>query len=158
MWKTSASLPRNLHSLPEDPQADTFPIDAFVATRMFGLSTAVPAQFTNSASTLRHGSQTMPDRLPSALPRVIAVALLTVCLSAHAQAATIRECQEFLRVGSYKECLDAATEAIERRSYGEEWPILKAEAEMQLGKYTTAVETVKAGVERYSWSVRLRVK
>ena len=84
--------------------------------------------------------------------------VLILLTSVQAGAATIRECQEFLRVGEYEECLNAATEAIERRSYGEDWPLLKAEAESQLGKYPEAVETVKAGVERYSWSIRLRMK
>ena len=73
-------------------------------------------------------------------------------------AATISECQEMLRVGHYAECLDASTEAVNRRSYGEDWPILKAEAEIQLGRYPQAIETANEGMRRYSWSVRLRMQ
>ena len=72
-------------------------------------------------------------------------------------AATISECQNLLRVGKYAECLDAATEAVNRRSYGEEWPMLKAEAELQLGRYSQALETVNEGMQRYAWSIRLRI-
>ena len=81
------------------------------------------------------------------------------CFVAHsiATAATITECQEMLRTGEYKKCLEATSEAIERRSYGEEWPMLKASAEIQLGLYSDAQETIEAGITRYSWSIRLRM-
>lgn len=71
--------------------------------------------------------------------------------------ATITECQEFLRTGNYVQCLDAASAAIQRRSYGEEWPVLKATAETRLGRYLAAAETLDAGIARYSWSIRLRM-
>ncbi|MCP4787282.1 MAG: tetratricopeptide repeat protein [Fuerstiella sp.] len=73
------------------------------------------------------------------------------------QSATISECQEMLRVGDYVQCLDAATEQIEGRRYGEEWPILKATAETELGRYLQAAATIDAGIVRYSWSIRLRM-
>ncbi len=58
--------------------------------------------------------------------------------------------------GKYAECLAATTKAIEEKSYGEEWPILKAQSELALGKYPEALATVMAGIERYAWSARLR--
>ncbi|MEO2018795.1 MAG: tetratricopeptide repeat protein [Fuerstiella sp.] len=73
------------------------------------------------------------------------------------QSATISECREMLRVGDYVLCLDAATEQIEGRRYGEEWPILKAAAETELGRYLQAAATIDAGIVRYSWSIRLRM-
>ncbi|MDG1895243.1 MAG: tetratricopeptide repeat protein [Fuerstiella sp.] len=79
------------------------------------------------------------------------------CFSESVQAATISECQEMLRVGHYVQCLDAATEQIEGRRYGEEWPILKATAELELGRYLQAAATIDAGIVRYSWSIRLRM-
>ncbi len=72
-------------------------------------------------------------------------------------AETVASCQEMLYSGRYEECLKATTEAVANRSYGEEWPILKTESEMALGKYPEALETIAAGIERYSWSVRLRL-
>ncbi|MFN9719323.1 MAG: tetratricopeptide repeat protein, partial [Planctomycetota bacterium] len=71
-------------------------------------------------------------------------------------AETVAECQAFLNSGRYEDCLAATTTAIEARSYGEEWPILKAQAEIALGKYPEALQTIEAGIQRYNWSVRLR--
>ena len=72
-------------------------------------------------------------------------------------AETVASCQEMLLSGRYEECLKATTEAIANRSYGEEWPILKTESEIALGKYPEALATIAGGIERYSWSVRLRL-
>ncbi|MEZ6127492.1 MAG: peptidase MA family metallohydrolase [Planctomycetaceae bacterium] len=83
--------------------------------------------------------------------------LAVVLFTSTVHGATITECQQMLQTGQYAECLAAATEAIERRSYGEEWPILKAQAETTLGKYPEASATIAAGLERYAWSVRLRM-
>lgn len=84
--------------------------------------------------------------------------LAVCCISSSVSAATINECKDLLRTGQYEACLDATTEAVERRSYGEDWPILKAEAEMQLGRYLQAQETIELGIQRYAWSIRLRMK
>ena len=73
-------------------------------------------------------------------------------------AATIAECQEMLRVGQYAECLKQTSNAVERRSYGEEWPILKLRAEREMGLYREALETAEAGLQRYSWSIRIRME
>ncbi|MEZ6123952.1 MAG: tetratricopeptide repeat protein [Planctomycetaceae bacterium] len=72
-------------------------------------------------------------------------------------ASTIAECTQLLLTGQYAECLQSAAAAIENRRYGEEWPLLKAESEMRLGRYQAAAETIVAGTERYSWSIRLRM-
>ncbi len=90
---------------------------------------------------------------PGVDPLIAAV----VSPQAAAQPATLAECQEMLRNGKYQECLTATTQAIANRSYGEEWPILKIRSELALGKYPEAAETVKSGLERYAWSVRLRM-
>ncbi|MEQ9406410.1 MAG: peptidase MA family metallohydrolase [Fuerstiella sp.] len=74
------------------------------------------------------------------------------------QAATISDCQQMLQQGDYVGCLDATTEAIRRRSYGEDWPVLKAAAETQLGRYLQAAETLDEGIVRYTWSIRLRMQ
>ncbi len=89
--------------------------------------------------------------------RLIRFQLLILCGFADLSAATITECQEMLRTGKYTECLDAASAAVDRRSYGEEWPILKATAETHLGRYLQAADSISAGITRYSWSIRLRM-
>lgn len=87
------------------------------------------------------------------------LALVFVCVpTLQTNAETINECKELLRTGKYVECLDAATEAVERRSYGEDWPMIKAEAEIRLGRYLQAEESINAGLQRYAWSIRLRMK
>ena len=84
------------------------------------------------------------------------VVLLTFPLQSQA-VETVADCQLMLQTGKYEDCLKATTAAITNRSYGEEWPILKAQSEMALGKYPEALDSIAAGLERYSWSVRLRL-
>ena len=98
------------------------------------------------------------------LPQICRSTVVAIVLSALffqssglSAAETVASCQEMLQAGRYEDCLKATTEAVANRSYGEEWPILKAESELALGKYPEALETVAAGIERYSWSVRLRL-
>lgn len=95
-----------------------------------------------------------PGRIGQASLISFACITLTASIS---NAATISECQQLLVTGKYEECVTATAEAIERRSYGEEWPMLKARAEIQLGRYQHADNTITAGLERYSWSIRLRM-
>lgn len=86
----------------------------------------------------------------------VALLLLSGSLSPSASAAELNECREMLRTGQYAECIAATAEAFAKRRYGESWPVLQTEAEMALGRYGEALRTVELGVERYSWSIRLR--
>jgi Tfp pilus assembly protein PilF len=61
-----------------------------------------------------------------------------------------------LRTGDYETCITGAAEAIDRRAFGEDWYLVKAEAELALGRGPQALETIQAGLQRYSWSIRLR--
>lgn len=63
---------------------------------------------------------------------------------------------KLLRQGKYEECATQASAAIDRRAFGEDWYLLKAEAEAALGRYAAAWESIQAGLQRYSWSIRLR--
>ena len=74
---------------------------------------------------------------------------------AFSASATINECRRLMMTGEYEECLTTAQEAIERRAYGEDWPVLKLRAERELGRYAEAVSTATAGIKRYPWSIRL---
>ncbi|MCA9060761.1 MAG: tetratricopeptide repeat protein, partial [Planctomycetaceae bacterium] len=85
------------------------------------------------------------------------VAAALILPSFAVQAESLSECQELLRTGQYEQCAVATGTAIENRSYGEEWPMLKVQAELALGRYEDAAATVALGIERYSWSVRLRM-
>jgi len=68
---------------------------------------------------------------------------------------TVNECRHLLITGQYQECLTTANEAIERRAYGEDWPLLKLLAQRELGQPVEALATANAGIERYPWSIRL---
>ena len=99
---------------------------------------------------------------------VVRLLLLFTPTCVHAQAAKnqpksasppvidLDDCRELLLSGKYKASLDMSTRAVEKRVYGEDWYLLKARAELILGEYAAAVETVEGGVKRYSWSIQLR--
>jgi tetratricopeptide (TPR) repeat protein len=71
-------------------------------------------------------------------------------------AAEVDEVRLRLLTGRYEDCIQLAGKAIDSRAFGEDWYLLKAEAEMQIGRYKEAYETISAGLTRYAWSVRLR--
>ena len=71
-------------------------------------------------------------------------------------AAEVDEVRLRLLAGRYEDCIQLAGKAIDSRAFGEDWYLLKAEAEMQIGRYKEAYETISAGLTRYAWSVRLR--
>lgn len=97
-------------------------------------------------------------------PSIVFCGLTAVCMlvvfaglpgSPVVQAASLNHCREQLRTGRYEECIASAAEAIERRAYGEDWPILKIRAERALGQLDQATATAAAGLDRYPWSIRL---
>ena len=61
-----------------------------------------------------------------------------------------------LRVGNHALCIEISDKAIKNRAFGEEFYLLKAEAENQTGEYRTAYDTIVDGLARYSWSIRMR--
>lgn len=97
-------------------------------------------------------------RLPLSYLVIAAMVLITTMTNAAPclRAETVAACQQMLASGQYEQCLAAATKAIEEKSYGEEWPILKVQSELALGRYPETLTTIAAGIERYAWSVRLR--
>lgn len=76
--------------------------------------------------------------------------------SARAVAAEIDECRRLLITGQYSQCIDRAGRAVSKRRYGETWPVLKARAELAVGEYEAARDTIETGLKRYPWSLRLR--
>ena len=92
------------------------------------------------------------------LPRMIALTLVLTAGPSFATAQTITDCKSLLSSGEYEQCLQATTRAVNRRSYGEDWPLMKGQAEFHLGRYLDAQKSLQAGVQRYAWSIRLRMK
>ena len=92
-----------------------------------------------------------------ALPLSTVLLVVLACVPATARAATdLEECRDLLIRGRFEECIKTADAALEAKKYGEDWPAIKARAELQLGRYAEALVTAKSGMERYSWSIRLR--
>lgn len=87
----------------------------------------------------------------------IAAAICWMIFSAACQAAApVEEIRGKVKSGEYEAAIKLASEGIDERQFGEDWYLVKAEAEFALGKYPAAWETVQAGLGRYQWSIRLR--
>src|SRR5262245_3895266 len=93
--------------------------------------------------------------LTGLLPLVLIVGIAT-WLTKPAVGADIDQPRKLLLSGQYDECIKLTSAAIQQRVFGEEWYLYKADAEMQLGKYKDAFETISGGLTRYGWSIRMR--
>lgn len=82
--------------------------------------------------------------------------LILLGLSRSAAGQDVEEVRKALIKGEYAQCIQLAGKAIDARAFGEDWYLLKADAEMVTGQYKEAYETISAGLTRYAWSVRLR--
>src|SRR5580698_7282332 len=99
------------------------------------------------------------DSREQSLPiRYSGLAALTIAffLTSKLFALDLEQSRKLLLKGDYAECIKETGTAISQRVFGEEWYLLKAEAELRIGQYKDAYETISAGVARYAWSVRLR--
>jgi len=72
-------------------------------------------------------------------------------------AGELEDATKALRVGDHAACIRIADQAIKNRAFGEDFYLLKAEAENQTGEYRAAYDTIVDGLARYSWSVRMRL-
>jgi len=97
-------------------------------------------------------------RVVSGLQWQLVLLSVAVCLSGVRQAlpAELAECRSLLLTGKDVECIHATAEAISKNRYGETWPILKAQAEFNIGQFEAGLATIEQGIKRYSWSIRLR--
>lgn len=95
--------------------------------------------------------------IAAGMKRFLLLTLVFLLTSQSLMAASIRETRALLLAGNYSEALDLATVEVERRSYSEEWPLLLAESQISLGRYSEAAASLEAGLKRYSWSIRLRM-
>ncbi len=71
--------------------------------------------------------------------------------------ADLDACRKLFVQGEYDECIAAASKAIAAREYGEAWPALKARAELFTGRTADAAATLTTSLERYTWSLNLRL-
>ena len=59
--------------------------------------------------------------------------------------------------GNYAECIRACQEAIAQKESSEEWRVLLAQSLLTVGRYPDAASVISTNLERYPWSVRLRL-
>ena len=85
----------------------------------------------------------------------IGLCLLASCLGLGrpAGAARIEEAERLFRAGKYEACAKLAAEEVENRTRLEDWPRLKARAELAQGKDAEAVETVETAARRFPFSI-----
>jgi len=95
-----------------------------------------------------------------AVRTVLRVALYAVfCATVHPLcAADFNAARALATTGKYEDALQAAADAINANTYGEDWWLLKAEMESTLGRYSDARDTLLAGLVKYDWSIRLRYR
>ncbi|MBN72181.1 MAG: hypothetical protein CME32_23245 [Gimesia sp.] len=82
--------------------------------------------------------------------------LWSLTIATELSASEQEDCEQLLLTGQYQACIQASALAIEKKAYGSEWPLLKAQAEFAVGQYAEAQQTINAGLKRYSWSLPLR--
>jgi tetratricopeptide (TPR) repeat protein len=87
---------------------------------------------------------------------VFAIYLLLLA-TGRAEAAEIQDTRRLFNTGRYSECAKLAAEEIESGTWDEDWPYLKASAELAEGKYRHALETVEEALQLHDSSVRLRM-
>jgi tetratricopeptide (TPR) repeat protein len=86
----------------------------------------------------------------------VAVALSGLAMG-RAAAAEVEQAEALYRVGKYSQCTRMAAAEIDRGAWEEEWPILKAQAELAEGKYRHALATIEEALDGRPWSVQLRM-
>ena len=59
--------------------------------------------------------------------------------------------------GSYTDCVKACSQAITDDESSDEWRVLLARSLLALGRYTNAYSVVTTNLDRFPWSVKLRL-
>ena len=86
---------------------------------------------------------------------VFAFIVALVCCAAHA--AELDAARKQFISGQYAECIKQCEQAIADREYEEEWRVLLIKSQFAVGEYEKAGLTLSNALDRYSWSVPLRV-
>lgn len=86
---------------------------------------------------------------------VYGLAFVLVFASA-SKAADIVQAHRLYSSGKYAECVETVAKAIDAREPSEHWPLLKIRAELAMGRYADAQQTLDAALARFQASIRLR--
>ncbi len=82
---------------------------------------------------------------------------LCVLAVAQGKSAGLEQARSLFPKGNYAECIRVCQEAIAQRETAEEWRLLLAQSLLVVGRYSDAASLVRTNLERYPWSVRLRL-
>src|SRR6266567_7263920 len=82
---------------------------------------------------------------------------LCVLATAQGKSVGLEEARPLFPKGNYAECIRVCDEAIAQRETSEEWRLLLAQSLLAVGRYTDASSVIRTNLERYPWSVRLRL-
>ena len=77
-------------------------------------------------------------------------------LATSAQAADYLQTSALFRTGKYAECIESAAQAIPQDEINENFRLLKIKAELELGRYADALQSLDAALERLPTSIGLR--
>ena len=94
------------------------------------------------------------------LLRVFAVAASLAALvstTTPAFAADLDEARPLFIKGDFKKCIKQCEEAIREGEPEDEWRVLLARSMMAMGSYSNAFSVVSTNLERFPWSVQLRL-
>jgi tetratricopeptide (TPR) repeat protein len=73
------------------------------------------------------------------------------------QAAEIEDARPLFIKGQYQDCIKLCEEALVEKEPSEEWRLLLGQSLLALGRYTNAYTVISTNLEKFPWSVRLRL-
>src|SRR5262245_42797038 len=112
----------------------------------------VPAQVTSND---RRGISWYPSSawIPNSSTLCFAVHLLIIS-AAPLSAADLLETTRLFHGGKYAECVTACDKAIAENDFSENFRLLKLRAEMELGRYPDALQTLDEALKRFAYSIQ----
>ncbi|HSG69377.1 MAG TPA: tetratricopeptide repeat protein [Planctomycetaceae bacterium] len=85
----------------------------------------------------------------------IAVLICGLCLARPVAAASLAEAEKLFRTGEYAKCAEMTGLAIAEGEFSEQWRLLKIRSELELGRYTHALESLEEAKKKFAYSIQL---
>src|SRR4051812_13820638 len=92
-----------------------------------------------------------------ALLRSVWVLFAATLAAANSLAADLDSARKQFIAGNYSNCVAECEQAIADREYEEEWRTLLAKSLVAIGKYEKAGLVISNALDRYSWSIPVRL-
>ena len=98
----------------------------------------------------------LPFGLRAGLSALVTAASLTLGVT-YSNASETDDVRAQIGAGKYADAADIAGAAEKTQPEVEDWPLLRAEALMAVGKYPEARDTIASALERFPYAMRLRL-